>query len=462
MKWKLCKGENWRNLVTGLTYRLVLAISALLFTQTSAYPQIYNWTTIAGQAGTSGSADGTNTAAQFYYPFRLALNGGNIYVADHFNFTVRRLKPIGTNWVVSTIAGTAGIQGSADGTNGSASFSYLSGITADNSGNLYLTDGGSNTIRKLKPSGTNWIVTTIAGLAGNPGSADGTNNGALFNFPNGIATDNSGILYVTDQNNRTIRKLRPSGTNWIVTTIAGLAGVNGSADGTNSAARFGSPVGISADIAGNLYLADADTNTIRKMVPLGTNWVVTTIAGQAGVSGTNDGINGAAHFYLPYGTAEDGVGNVYVTDAGNSMIRKLTPSGNNWQVTTIGGAPLQSYSQDGTNTAARFNHANGVVADGLGDVYVADTSDHTIRFGQNFSPPVIQLAIQLTNTPNSSSNSVKVSWPSPSTGLSLQTNSNLRSTNWVTTGLPISDNGITRSVTFAPPTGNLFFRLRPN
>jgi len=449
MKRKLFKG----------TIRLTLLASFLSLAESRLYPQIYNWTTIAGAPGpsNSGSADGTNGSAQFNTPLRLALNGGNIYVADFNNFTIRQVRPIGTNWVVSTIAGQAGIQGSADGTNNVATFGNPSAIAGDASGNLYVTDFGGNSIRRLVASGTNWIVSTISGLGGLNGSADGTNQSARFNGPNGIAVDNNGNLYVADQNNSTIRKITRFGTNWVTTTIAGLAGSYGSADGTNSAARFNNPVGISVDTSGNLYLADGLTNTIRKIRPAGTNWVVATIAGTAGISGSADGTNGAALFYAPWGTAVDGMGNVYVADAANSTIRKITPVGTNWVVTTIGGRATFTDAVDGTNSAARFKNANGVFADGLGDVYVADTGNNIIRFGSNQSPPQIQFTIQ-----RPSINSVKVFWTSPSTGLSLQTNSNLRTTNWAAAAFPISDNGLTRSVTLSPPVGNLFFRLHTN
>jgi hypothetical protein len=153
--------------------------------------------------------------------------------------------------------------GSADGTGSAARFSYPQGVAVDSAGNAYVADSGNNTIRKVTPAG---VVTTLAGLGGSDGSADGTGSDARFGYPRGVAVDSAGNVYVADGN--TIRKVTPAG---VVTTLAGLAGGAGSADGTGSAARFGrgpfrgpGPTGLGVDIAGNLCVADTANNTIRK------------------------------------------------------------------------------------------------------------------------------------------------------------------------------------------------------
>ena len=107
------------------------------------------------------------------------------------------------------------------------------------------------------------MVSTVAGLAGISGSADGTNSAARFNLPQGVAVSAAGNLYVTDSLNDTIRKVRPAGTNWVVSTLAGLAGATGSTDGTGSAARFNNPNGVAVDGLGRLFVADSDNFTIR-------------------------------------------------------------------------------------------------------------------------------------------------------------------------------------------------------
>jgi hypothetical protein len=300
-------------------------------------------TTIAGSVTNSGSADGTNSAARFYESYGVAVDtNGNVYVADAGNFTIRKVTPVGTNlsaavdWVTTTIAGLAGNSGTADGTNSDARFLYPEGILVDASGNLYVADTYNYTIRKITSVGTNWVTTTIAGLAGNSGTADGTNSAARFSVPAGIAMDGSGNVYVADSSNDTIRKVTPvgtTGTNWVTTTIAGLASNYGSADGTNSDARFYKPYGVAVDTNGNVYVADEYNHSIRKITPVGTNlsaavdWVTTTIGGLAGNSGTADGTNSDARFYEPMAVAVDTNGKLYVSDTYNYTIRKGVPWG---------------------------------------------------------------------------------------------------------------------------------------
>lgn len=296
----------------GLGAWLVLNLICVNFLTLSAIAQsnnaaAYTWTTFAGTSG-MGNADGVGGNAQFNHPAGAAVDtNGNVYVADTFNNTIRKITPAGR---VSTLAGFAGSSGSADGLNSAARFNGPSGTTIDSAGNLYVVDSGNNTIRKINPAGTNWVVSTLAGrpqfdLAGDPlgGSTDGTGTNALFDQPEGIAVDGAGNLYVTDRNNYTIRKLTRTGTNWLVSTIAGSAGNQGhlssNNDGTNGVARFGNPYGITVDNATNLYVADDGDSTIRKIRPIGTNWVVSTIAGLSGNFGTADGTGSAAQFSAP-------------------------------------------------------------------------------------------------------------------------------------------------------------------
>ena len=271
---------------------------------------------LAGNVDGPGSADGTGAAAQFWIPGGVATDAsGNVYVADTGNSTIRKVTPGG---VVTTLAGTAGKTGSADGTGATAKFWRPGGVATDASGNVYVVDTGNGTIRKVTPGG---VVTTLAGAAGVVGSADGAGAAASFFHPPGVATDASGNVYVPDTENSTIRKITPGG---VVTTLAGTAGETGSDDGTGGAASFYFPQGVATDASGNVYVADTMNRTIRKITPGG---VVTTLAGTALEAGSNDGIGGAARFRFPFGVATDASGNVYVADMDNSTIRKVTPGG---------------------------------------------------------------------------------------------------------------------------------------
>jgi DNA-binding beta-propeller fold protein YncE len=330
-------------------------------------------TTLAGTAGQTGSTDGTGAAALFNDPTGVAVDAaGNVYVADTGNETIREITPAG---VVTTLAGSPGQLGSADGTGAAALFGNPKGVAVDpTTGDLYVADFLNDTIRMITPGG---VVTTLAGsAAAPPGSTDGTGTAARFNEPAGIAVDpTTGNVYVADTYNDTIRMITPAG---VVTTLAGTAGQIGSADGTGAAARFNEPEGVAVDAAGNVYVADTDNRTIREITPAG---VVTTLAGSPGQGGSADGTGAAAQFDYPADVAVDAAGNVYVADEFNNTIREITPTG---VVTTLAGTAGQYGSTDGTGTAARFTDPIGVAVDAAGNVYVADNYNNTIR---KLSPP---------------------------------------------------------------------------
>ncbi len=331
-------------------------------------------TTLAGAAGSSGSTDGTNGEARFDEPNGIAVDSaGNLYVAEFANSTIRKLTPDGTNWVVTTIAGRAGSIGSVDGTNGDARFNITASVAVDSAGNLYVADALNSLIRKMTPAGPNWVVTTLAGTGAGRGNADGAGLDARFNGPSGVAVDSAKNVYVADQINHTIRKVTPGG---VATTLAGLAGYAGGADGTGSDSRFTSPAGVAVDSTGNLYVADAGNSTIRKVTSAG---VVTTVAGLAGEVGSDDGINSQARFYYPLGVALDKAGNLYVADTLGYTIRKITPAGTDWVVTTLAGWFDHFGFRNGTGSNALFNTPSSVAVDSTGNIYVADTLNHVVR-----------------------------------------------------------------------------------
>jgi hypothetical protein len=322
-------------------------------------------TTFAGWPGSGGIADGTGWAARFDAPGGVRLDSaGNAYVADSSNATIRKITPAG---VVTTLAGSARVTGTTDGTGSAARFNEPGGVATDAAGNVYVADSGNYTIRKITPAG---VVTTLAGTGGSQGSVDGTGTAARFYDPENLTVDSAGNVYVADGSGETIRKVTPAG---VVTTIAGTANQAGSTNGTGTAARFNDPTGIALDTAGNLYIADNANNTVRKLTPAG---VETTLAGTAGRSGSTDGTGTSARFYQPAGIGVDSAGNVWVADYGNGTVREISVAG---VVTTAAGLAGSFENVNGLPSVARFEAPSDIGFDPAGNVYVSDPIDQTIR-----------------------------------------------------------------------------------
>ncbi|HET7535998.1 MAG TPA: NHL repeat-containing protein, partial [Candidatus Didemnitutus sp.] len=421
--------------------------------------------TVAGTAGVRGNTNGTGSAALFGNPQGIAIDSaGNLYVADKLNQMVRKITPDG---VVTTLAGTTGIIGSGapDGTPATAVLYILGGIAIDKADNIYVADWGLQVVRKITPAGA---VSTFAGQVNVYGDTDGPGETASFLFPIGLTFDSAGSLWVTELGGA-VRKISPEG---VVSTVipqslglqsvesiafdpagvpyltdmkhvvrrrtaggaleifAGTEDVRGSADGTGTAASFSSPFGLAFDSNGNLFVADRNNNTIRKITPAGVvstfaglspdnaggstdgalnaakfeslgqvatgpngdlyvadtvnftirkvarDGTVTTFAGKAGEPGNVDGTGAQARFEGPYGIAPATDGSLFVSDAVAHTIRKVTAQG---AVTTLAGSADQPGATDGSGSAARFNNPAGLVVAADGSLFVADRDNHVIR-----------------------------------------------------------------------------------
>jgi len=332
-------------------------------------------TTFAGGGGNFGSTDGFGTTARFNQPRGLAIDrAGNLFVGDSFNNTVRRITPAG---IVSTFAGAAGVIGYTDGAAASSRFGFPYGLAIDGADKIFVVDQIYNAVRSI----TAGEVRTYAGVPSTtPGSADGGLNAARFNFPAYVAVDREGNVYVADTFNHTIRKVSPTGQ---TTTLAGLAGTSGTADGPGIVARFSQPSGLVCDASGNIFAADFGNSAIRRITPGGD---VSTFAGLAGATGSTDATGSAARFQNPEGIAIDAAGTFFVSDSNNHMIRRISPAG---AVTTIGGQSNSIGVAAGTFTSAQFFLPSGIAVDGGGAVYVVSSYGNVIMRGQLDTRPVI-------------------------------------------------------------------------
>ncbi len=357
-------------------YSTFVLIALLLALPLAAQTPL-NFPVYAGSPPSAGYEDGPGAGARFAFDFTsfIAVDAsGNAYLTDPANRTIRRISAGGT---VTTFAGLEGSIGNVDGTGGNARFTSPSGIAIDGGGNLYVADAGTNTIRKINPAG---VVTTLAGTAGVAGSADGTGTAATFNQPFGVEVDSTGNIFVADGNNNTIRKITPAG---VVTTLAGQVGICGAVDGTGAGASFCFPTGLAINPGnGDLFVSDYANAIIRKVTSAG---VVTTLAGQLGVCGATDGFGAAAAFCAPWSIARDPAGILYVTDESNRNIRSIntattavnTLAGPN-------GALCSPYcpfgSANGTGTAARFGAPEDVAYNPItGGLMVTDIFNHDVR-----------------------------------------------------------------------------------
>ncbi len=313
---------------------------------------------------------GPAIAAQLHFPTGVAVDSaGNLYIAD---LQANRVRRVDASGIITTVAGTG--VGGYSGDNGpavAAQLDFPTGVAVDSAGNLYIADLGNRCIRRVDARG---MITTAAGTGVDGFSGDnGPAIQAQLSRTTGVALDNAGNLYIADFDNHRIRRVDARG---MITTAAGT-GVDGFSgdNGPAVSARLHGPSGVALDNAGNLYFADSYNHRIRRVDTSGT---ITTVAG-TGVGGFS-GDNGpavSARLHGPSGVALDNAGNLYFADSYNHRIRRVGTSGT---ITTVIGTGVRGFSGDnGPAVQAQLNFPDGMVLDGAGNLYIADSDNHRIR-----------------------------------------------------------------------------------
>jgi len=326
---------------------------------------------VAGTLGQGFSGDGgPATSAQLSYPRGVVVDtAGNLFIADTGSNHVRKVTPGG---VIFTVAGN-GTQGySGDGGPAtSAQLNYPSGVAVDTAGNLFVADSYNHCVRKVTTGG---VISTVAGNGtGGFGGDGGLATSAQLNAPSDVAVSAAGNLFIADRNNNRIRKVTPGG---VISTVAGTGAQGFSADGGPAiSTELNAPLGVAADTAGNLFIADYGNNRVRKVTLSG---VINTVAGNGirGFSG-DGGPATSAQLNAPLGVAVDTAGNLFIADYGDNRVRKVTSSG---VISTVAGNEIRGFSGDGgPATSARLSYPYGVAVDTAGNLFIADTYNHCVR-----------------------------------------------------------------------------------
>lgn len=335
----------------------------------------YSFTTYAGAGG--GHKNGGRLEAHFGAPEGIAIDDeGNLYITEYRTTVVRKIDVKGQ---VTTLGGSGIVNdvGAKDGPSSEARFNRPHGIDVGPRGNVFVTDMHNHAVRMISQEG---LVSTYAGKLGEAGTKDGPVSEARFNKPEDVAVDKDGNVYVADTYNYTIRKITPQG---VVSTVAGKAGEAGYADGEGKHARFDKPIGIAVDKSAHVYVADANYDgpeigncVVRKISPDG---YVTTIAGQPGQAGSENGPAHQARFHKFTGidVAQDGT--LYIADTEADTIRRIDLDGN---VTTLGGSYLEEGKSDGSSQDVRFKDPQALAVAPDGRIFIADTLNNRIVLAQ--------------------------------------------------------------------------------
>ena len=368
-----------------------LASNAIQFAYNQVLLQQGIINTVAGNGTASYSGDGgLATYAEISQPHGVAVDTiGNIYIADEYNNRIRKVT--GATGIISTVAGGGtGCTGQTDSVGDgcpatSAELNYPEGVAVDSAGNIYIADQQNSRIRKVTAS--TGIISTVAGngTAGYSGDG-GLATSAELGQSTGVAVDSAGNIYIADYLNSRIRKVTAS--TGIISTVAGNGTVGYSGDGgLATSAELDGPTSVAVDSAGNIYIADFDNSRIRKVTVSTSD--ISTVAGNgtAGYSG-DGGLATSAELRNPWGVTVDASGNIYIADSGNSCIREVIVSTGG--ISTVAGNGTVGYSGDGgLSPSAELYSPDGLAVDSAGNIYIADTGNERIRAVGLEAAPVV-------------------------------------------------------------------------
>jgi trimeric autotransporter adhesin len=332
--------------------------------------------TVAGSQTEGYNGDGVlATSAGMKYPRGVTVDAsGNIYIADDGNHRIRMVTK--STGIISTVAGTGSYGYSGDGGLAiTAGLYYPKGVAIDASGNIYIADSFNNRIRLVTKS--TGIISTVAGSGLEGYSGDGgLATSAGLSYPNGVAIDVSGNIYIADSfNNRILMVTKSTG---IISTVAGVGSKCCSGYGVLAISnRLKLPNGVTVDASGNIYIADTYNNRIRLVTK--STCIITTVAGTGSYGYSGDGgLATSAELFNPKGVAIDASGNIYIADTDNHRIRMVTKS--TGVISTVAGTGLEGYRGDGVlATSVALYYPSGVTLDASGNIYIADSFNNRIR-----------------------------------------------------------------------------------
>jgi streptogramin lyase len=334
-----------------------------------------NITTVAGNGAAGyGSDGGPATSTSLYAPNGVAVDSfGDVFIADTGNQRIREVNT--SNHNISTVAGNGAAGYGSDGVAAtSTSLYYPEGVAVDGSGNIYIADTYNNRIREVDASTHN--ISTVAGTGTYGYNGDGVAATSVnLSHPFGVAVDSTGNIYIDDTYSYRIREVDTS--THIISTVAGSGGYGYSGDGAAAtSASLSFSYGVAVDGSGNIYIVDSSNNRIREVDATTHN--ITTLAGNGDLGFCGDGGPATrASLNSFYGVAVDDSGNFYIADTYNQRIRKVDALGT---ITTVAGNGSPGYSGDGgTATSASLNNPYGVAVDGSGNIFIADTYNQRIR-----------------------------------------------------------------------------------